>query len=99
MFEDIFELLPLAYAKMLININNADKQRNCSRGKRQNIKFKRQHKKNEQKRKKYKNVDKTLEIIKKILDYNKDVQNIFQHASKVIKENQNLKEVLQKGQY
>ena len=85
LFEDIFELLPLANAKMLININNAYKQRNCSRGKRQNIKFKRQHKKNEQKRKKYKNVDKTLEIIKKILDYNKDVQNIFQHASKVDK--------------
>ena len=42
-------------------------------------------KKMSKKEKKYKNADKTLEILKKILDYNKDVQNIFQHASKVDK--------------
>ena len=33
-----------------------------------------------------KNADETLEIIKKILDYNKDVQKKFQLASKVDKE-------------
>ena len=36
-------------------------------------------------KKKYKNADETLEIIKKILDYNKDTQKNFQHASKVDK--------------
>ena len=30
----------------------------------------------------YKNSDETLEIIKKVLDYNKGAQKIFQHASK-----------------
>ena len=38
-----------------------------------------------EKEKNYKNVDETLEIIKKILDYNKNAQNIFQLASKVDK--------------
>ena len=33
-----------------------------------------------------KNADETLEIIKRILDYNKDVQKKFQLASKVDKE-------------
>ena len=36
-------------------------------------------------KKKYKNADEALEIIKKILDYNKDTQKNFQHASKVDK--------------
>ena len=38
-----------------------------------------------EKEKKYKNVDETLEIIKKILDYNKNAQKFFQLASKVDK--------------
>ena len=33
----------------------------------------------------YKNVDETLEVIKKILDCNKDAQKNFQYASKVDK--------------
>ena len=52
LFKDFFELLPVDYAKMLINIKNPDKKRNCSRGKKQNIKFKRQHKKMSKKEKK-----------------------------------------------
>ena len=46
--------------------------------------------------KKYKNADETLNIIKKILDYNKDVQKKFQLTTKVHKKNQNqrLKKVL-----
>ena len=40
---------------------------------------------NERKRKKYKNADETLEIIKAILDYNKDAHKKFQFASKVDK--------------
>ena len=35
------------------------------------------------KEKKYKNADKTLEIIKKILDYNKDAQKNFQLMTKM----------------
>ena len=46
--------------------------------------------------KKYKNADETLNIIKKILDYNKDVQKKFQLTTKVHKKNHNqrLKKVL-----
>ena len=50
--------------------------------------------------KKKKNPKETLEIINKIIDYNKDAQNVFYHASKVDKkknQNQRLKTVLQKG--
>ena len=39
--------------------------------------------------KKKKNPKETLEIINKIIDYNKDAQNFFHHASKVDKKNQN----------
>ena len=38
-----------------------------------------------EKEKKDKNVDETLKIIKKILDYNKETQKFFDHASKVDK--------------
>ena len=41
--------------------------------------------------KKYKNADETLNIIKKILDYNKDPQNNFHLASKVNKGKSELK--------
>ena len=40
-------------------------------------------KKMSKKEKKYKNADKTLEIIKKILDYNKDAQKNFQLMTKM----------------
>ena len=43
------------------------------------------------KRKKNKNADETLNIIKKILNYNKDAQKIFQLASKVDKQKSELK--------
>ena len=51
-----------------------------------------------EKEQKDKNADEILKI-KKILNYNKDAQNLFYHASKIDKENQNqrLKKVLQKG--
>ena len=53
-----------------------------------------------EKEKKDKIVDETLEIIKKVIDYNKDAQNLFHCASKVDKKNQNqrLKKVLQREQ-
>ena len=61
------------------------------------------------KEKKKKNADETLEIVRKILDYNKIAQNLFQRASKVDErkskpkfdkkknQNQRLKKVLQRG--
>ena len=61
------------------------KTKNGRGNKRQNIKFKRQNKGNEQKRIKNKNADETVEIIKKILDYNKNASKYFQLASKVNK--------------
>ena len=46
-----------------------------------------------------KNADETLEIIEKILDYNKNDQKIFSLHQKLRKENwiQRLKKVLQRG--
>ena len=48
-----------------------------------------------------KNACETLEIIKEILDYNKNAQKKISLHQRLIKENQsqNLKKVLQKGQY
>ena len=48
----------------------------------QNITLKRQK---SDKEKKDKNANETLEIIEKIIDYNKDAQNTFYRASKVDK--------------
>ena len=67
---------------VILNIEMKTKNR---RNKKQNIKFKKQNKKNEWKTKKNKNVDETLKIIEKILDYNKNAQNFFYHASKIDK--------------
>ena len=43
------------------------------------------------KEKKKKNADETLEIVRKILDYNKIAQNLFQRASKVDERKSKLK--------
>ena len=52
-----------------------------------------------EKEKEKKNDDETLKILEKILNYNKNIQKIFQSASNVDKKNQNqkLKKVLQRG--
>ena len=52
-----------------------------------------------EKEKEMKNADETLKILEKILNYNKNIQKIFQSASNVDKKNQNqkLKKVLQRG--
>ena len=60
-----------------------------SRDKRQNIRFKRQNKRNEWNRKK--NADETLNIIEKILDYNKNAQKNFSLVSKIDKGKSELK--------
>ena len=47
-----------------------------------------------------KNVKETLEIIKEIINHNKEAQHFFHYASKVDKkknQNQSLKKVLQRG--
>ena len=102
LFEDFFESSsPADYAKMLVNTKNADENK-------ENVKeieyrisdLKDRIRKMSEKEKKAKNADETLEIIKKILDYNKEALKIFYHASKVDKKNQNqrLKKVLQREQ-
>ena len=52
------------------------------------------------KKKIYKNAKETLEIVNKVIDYNKDAQKIFHRASRVDKKNQNqrLKKILQREQ-
>ena len=102
LFKDFFESSsPADYAKMLINTKNADENK-------ENVKeieyrisdLKDRIRKMSEKEKKDKNADETLEIIKKILDYNKEALKIFYHAPKVDKKNQNqrLKKVLQREQ-
>ena len=87
LFEEFFESSsPRDYAKMLVNTSPDETLwRYCSRDRRQNIKFKRKKIKMSETEKKKKNVDETLEIIEKIIDYNKNAQKIFQLASKVDK--------------
>ena len=80
LFEDFFESSsPADYAKMLINIKNADENKeNVAEIKDRISDLKDRIKKMSETEKK--NADETLEIIKKILDYNKDVQKKFQLA-------------------
>ena len=85
LFEDFFESSsPANYAKMLINMKNADENKEFVEEIKGNIRFKKQNKRNEWSKKIDKNADETLEFIDyKILDYNKDAQKNFQHTSKV----------------
>ena len=93
---------PTNYAKELINIKNADKNKGIV----EEIVEDRisdledRIKQMSDKEKEEKNADETLEIINKILGYNKNNQNFFHCASKVDKKNQNqrLKKVLWKEQ-
>ena len=69
---------------MLINTKNADENKQNVKEIEYRISDLKDNKMSE-KEKIYKNVDETLEIIKKILDYNKEVQKNFYGASKVDK--------------
>ena len=86
MFEDFFEFSsPADYAKKFIN-TSPDKNKEFVEEIEDRISnLKDEIKKMCETEKKYKYADETLKIIKKILDYNKDAQKIFQHASKVDK--------------
>ena len=100
-FEDFFESSsPADYAKILINIKNADENENIVEDIKNKISDLNGRIKNmSEKEKVDKNADETLEIINKILDYNKEAQNFFIVQQKLIKENQNqrLKKLLQRG--
>ena len=87
LFEDFFQSSsPAEYAKELINTKNADEnKKNVEEIKNRISDLEDRIKKMNDKEKKYKNAKETLEIINKIIDYNKDAQNFFHHASKVDK--------------
>ena len=82
--EDFFESSsPADYVKELINIKNPDENKETVAKIEDRISDLKEKIKKWVKQKKNKNADETLKIIEKILDYNKDAQKIFQHASKV----------------
>ena len=87
LFEEFFEhSSPADYAKMLINIKNQDENKEIVEEIENRIpNLEDRIKKMSEKEKKDKNTDETLEIIKKILDYNKEAQTFFHRASKVDK--------------
>ena len=88
LFEDFFESSsPADYAKKLINTSPNENKKIVAEIKDRISDLKDRIKKMSETEKK--NADETLEIIKKILDYNKDVQKKFQLASKVDKKNRN----------
>ena len=87
MLEDIFESLsPVDYAKKLIN-TSPDENKKIVEEIEDRISYLKDRIKriSEKEKKKDENADETLEIIKKILDYNKNAQNFFHLASKVDK--------------
>ena len=85
LFEEFFESSsPANYAKMLINTKNADKNKeNVKEIENRILDLEDRTKEISEKGKK--NVKGTLEIIRKILDYDKNAQNFFHRASKVDK--------------
>ena len=86
MFEDFFESqLPAIYAKMHINYENLNKNKEfvVEIGRISNLKDR--IREMGEKEKKDKNADETSEIIKEILNYKKNAQKLFQSASKVNK--------------
>ena len=86
LFEEFFEDLPADYAKRLINAKNRDENKEYVEEIEYRISdLEDRIKEISDKEKKDKNVNETLEIIKKILDYNKNAQNVFHRASKVDK--------------
>ena len=84
LFEEFFESSsPADYAKMLINTSPDESKKIVEEIKDRISDLKERIKKMSEKKKK--NADETLEIIEKILDYNKNAQKYFQLASKVDK--------------
>ena len=91
LFEDFFESSsPVDYAKMLINTSPDENKKIVAETKYRISDLKDRIKKMSEKEKK--NADETWNIIKKILDYNINVPNYFQFASKVNKKIRTKKE-------
>ena len=83
LFEDLFQSSsPAEYAKELINTKNVDEKKNVEEIKNWISDLEDRIKKMNDKEKKYKNAKETLEIIDKIIDYNKDAQNFFSSCIK-----------------
>ena len=103
LLEDFFESSsPADYVKELINTSNSDENKEIVEEVEDRISNLKDNKRNEWNRKKYiKNTDETLKIIKKFLTAIKMLKKFFHLHQMLIKENQNqnLKKVLQKGQY
>ena len=85
LFEDFFESSsPADYAKMLINIRNADENKGILAEVKDRISnLKDRIKEASETEKKYENAGEILEIIKEILDYNNNTQKNLKTASKV----------------
>ena len=83
LFEEFFESSsPADYTKMLINTSPNENKEIVAEIKDRISDLKDRIKRMSEKEKKCKSVDETLEIIKKILDYNRDAQKFFHRASK-----------------
>ena len=83
LFEEFFESSsPADYTKMLINTSPNESKEIVAEIKDRISDLKDRIKRMSEKEKKCKSVDETLEIIKKILDYNRDAQKFFHRASK-----------------
>ena len=87
LFEDFFQLWsPANYANMLINTKNQNENKERVKEIENRIwDLKDRIAKMSDKERKNKNADETLEIIEKILDYNKCAKNLFHRASSVNK--------------
>ena len=85
LFKEFFEYSsPAQYAKELINIKNQDKNKEIAEEIKNKISdLEDKIKQMNEKVKEEKNVDETIEIINKILNYNKNSQFFFHRASKV----------------
>ena len=87
LFEDFFGFSsPADYAKELINTKNADKNKEYVEEIEDRISDSKDRiEQISDKEKKYKNAKETLEIITKVIDYNKDAQHFFIVHQELIK--------------
>ena len=84
LFNEFFESSLVDYVEYLINLKNTTENKEfATEAKNRISSLKNRIKKNERKGKK--SVDETLGIIKEILDYNRQIQEVFALASKIDK--------------
>ena len=88
LFSEFFELSPAGYAKELIKVKDPDENKEIVAEIKDRISDLKDRIKEMSETEKQ-NADETLNIIEKILDFNKDAQKNFQLASKVDKKNEN----------